>query len=60
MVIPDRLRQNVFFLYADVKGERRPAGTAFVVGYSIDEESSGRTGVLLTAQHVLDDVEVFG
>lgn len=53
MRVADEMRDCVVFLYARVKGQLRPAGTAFFVFKAVPGHPGRTLGVLLTAHHVI-------
>lgn len=53
MRVSDEMRNCVVFLYLKVKGQLRPAGTAFFVFRTIPGHPGRTLGVLLTAHHVI-------
>src|SRR5215204_1208625 len=57
MQVPDEIRTCVGFLgYINAQGQRMLAGTAFFIGYEVEDGGGAAFIYLITAKHVIDKV----
>lgn len=60
MQVPEEMLKCVVFVYVAKGNERKPAGTAFFVGYPVPGYTEEPLGLLLTANHVIAAIRAHG
>jgi hypothetical protein len=59
MRISDRMKRMAVFLFFDREGERRPAGTGFLVGWPVPDHPEFPHSMMLTAKHVIAGIDQY-